>query len=198
MLPRTQKVRQRLLLKRTVFFEAFAVSVIGIPLGVLAGVGGIGVTLMLLGDKFKSMGFAVDMKLSVSPAAIIIAAIVALITVLISAWIPSRRATKVSAVEAIRQNIDVKNTKPVKTSKLTYKLFGLSGMLANKHYKRNKKKYRTTVLSLFMSIVLFVSASAFTDYLMETVGVGFGSVGYDLSMHASGNFLHSRAQLQTK
>ena len=174
-------------LKRMVFFEALSVSVIGIPFGVLAGVGGIGVTLFLIGDKFRSMGFPIDMKLSVSPAAIIIAIVVALITVLISALIPSKRATKVSAVEAIRQNIDVKNTKPVKTSKLTYKLFGLPGMLANKHYKRNKKKYRTTVLSLFMSIVLFVSASAFTDYLMETVGVGFGSVGYDLSMHASGN-----------
>ena len=170
-------------LKRMVFFEALSVSAIGIPIGVIAGVRGIGVTLMLLGDKFKSMGFGVDMKLSVSPAAIFIAVIVALITVLISAWIPSKRATKVSAVEAIRQNMDVKNTKPVKTSKLTYKLFGLPGMLANKHYKRNKKKYRTTVLSLFMSIVLFVSASAFTDYLMETVGVGFGSVGYDLTMH---------------
>lgn len=174
-------------LKRMVFFEALSVSAIGIPIGVIAGVGGIGVTLMLLGDKFKSMGFGVDMKLSVSPAAITIAVVVALITVLISAWIPSKRATKVSAVEAIRQNMDVKNTKPVKTSKLTYKLFGLSGMLANKHYKRNKKKYRTTVLSLFMSIVLFVSASAFTDYLMETVGVGFGSVGFDLTMNASGN-----------
>lgn len=174
-------------LKKMVLFEALTVSVIGVPLGVLAGVGGIGVTLMLIGDKFRSMGFPIDMKLSVSPAAIMIAAIVALITVLISAWIPSKRATKVSAVEAIRQNMDVKSTKPVKTSKLTYKLFGLPGMLANKHYKRNKKKYRTTVLSLFMSIVLFVSASAFTDYLMETVGVGFGSVGYDLSMHASGN-----------
>ena len=173
-------------LKRMVLFEALTVSVVGIPLGVLAGVGGIGVTLLFVGDKFRSMGFPIDMKLSVSPAAIVIALIVALITVLISAWIPSKRATKVSAVEAIRQNIDVKNTKPVKTSKLTYKLFGLSGMLANKHYKRNKKKYRTTVLSLFMSIVLFVSASAFTDYLMETVGVGFGSVGYDLTMHAPG------------
>lgn len=173
-------------LKRMVLFEALSVSVIGIPLGVLAGVGGIGVTLMLIGDKFRAMGFPLDMRLSVSPAAIIIAVVVALITVLISAWIPSKRATKVSAVEAIRQNIDVKNTKPVKTSKLTYKLFGLPGMLANKHYKRNKKKYRTTVLSLFMSIVLFVSASAFTDYLMETVGVGFGSVGYDLTMHVPG------------
>lgn len=174
-------------LKKMVLFEALSVSIIGVPLGILSGVGGIGVTLILIGDKFRSMGFPIDMKLSVSPAAIIIAVIIALITVLISAWIPSKRATKVSAVEAIRQNIDIKNTKPVKTSKLTYKLFGLPGMLANKHYKRNKKKYRTTVLSLFMSIVLFVSASAFTDYLMETVGVGFGSVGYDLSMHASGN-----------
>ena len=174
-------------LKKMVLFEALVVSIVGIPIGVIAGVGGIGVTLMLLGDKFKSMGFGVDMKLCASPASIIIAVVVALITVLISAWIPSKRATKVSAVEAIRQNMDVKNTKYVKTSKLTYKLFGLPGMLANKHYKRNKKKYRTTVLSLFMSIVLFVSASAFTDYLMETVGVGFGSVGYDLTMQASGN-----------
>ena len=120
-------------LKKMVLFEALVVSSVGIPVGVIAGVGGIGVTLMLLGDKFKSMGFGVDMKLSVSPAAIIIAVVVALVTVLISAWIPSKRATKVSAVEAIRQNLDIKNTKYVKTSKLTYKLFGLPGMLANKH-----------------------------------------------------------------
>ena len=174
-------------LRRMVLFEAMAVSVIGIPLGVLAGVGGIGVTLMFIGDKFRSMGFPIDMHLSVSPAAIIIAVIVALITVLISAWVPSKRATKVSAVEAIRQNLDVNaKGKEVRTPKLTYKLFGLPGVLAQKHYKRNKKKYRTTVLSLFMSIVLFVSASAFTDYLMESVSGGFGSVGYDLIMHASG------------
>ena len=176
-------------LRRMVLTEAMMVSVIGIPLGVLAGVGGIGVTLLLIGNKFQSMtGMPIDMRVSVSPAAIIIAVIVALITVLISAWIPSKRATKVSAVEAIRQNLDVNaKGKDVKTSKLTYKLFGLPGVLANKHYKRNKKKYRTTVLSLFMSIVLFVSASAFTDYLMETVTGGFGSAGYDLTMHASGS-----------
>ena len=175
-------------LRKMVLFEALAVSVIGIPFGVLAGVGGIGVTLMLIGEKFRAViGYPIDMKLSVSPVAIGVAAVIALITVLISAWIPSKRATKVSAVEAIRQNLDVRNTKPVKTSKLTYKFFGLSGVLANKHYKRNKKKYRTTVVSLFMSIVLFVSASAFTDYLMETVGVGFASAGYDMTIHISGN-----------
>lgn len=168
-------------LRRSVIFEALAVSVIGIPLGIISGIVGIGVTLYFVGNKFMILGFPVKMELSVSFASIVIAAIVSLITVLISAWIPSKRATSVSAVEAIRQNIDIHaQSKPVKTSKLMYKLFGLPGVLANKHYKRSKKKYRATIVSLFMSIVLFVSASAFTDYLMESVSGGFATYGYDL------------------
>jgi len=164
-----------------VFFEAFCVALIGIPIGVMAGIAGIGVTLMLIGNKFISLGMPIAMELSVSVNSIVIAIIVALITVLISAWIPSKRATKISAVEAIRQNRDIKaNNKPVKTSKLTYRLFGLPGMLATKHYKRSKKKYRATIVSLFMSIVLFVSSSAFTDYLMEAAGGGLRTNGYDL------------------
>ncbi len=173
-------------LRRMVLFEALTVSAIGIPIGILGGVGGIGITLLFIGNKFHSLGFTGDMKLSVSPASILTAAVVALITVLISAWIPSKRATKVSAIEAIRQNMDVTaKGKTVKTSRIIYALFGLPGVLASKHYKRNRKKYRTTVLSLFMSIVLFVSASAFTEYLMETVSGGFESVGYDLLYQAA-------------
>ena len=170
-------------LKKMVIFEALAVSAVGIPLGIIVGIGGIGVTLFIIGDKFSSlMGNGnVDMTLCVSWAAVIIAVLVALVTVLISSWIPSQRATRVSAVEAIRQNSDIKSTgKAVKTSKLTYMLFGLSGMIASKHYKRNKRKYRTTIVSLFMSIVLFVSASAFTGYLMESVGGGIGTNEFDL------------------
>lgn len=110
------------------------------------------------------------------------------ITVLISAIVPSKRATKVSAIEAIRQSKDI-NTKikKVRTSKLTYKLFGLSGMLANKYYKRSRKKYRATVLSLFMSVVLFVSASAFTGALTESVTDSFGRVEYDISLYGDTN-----------
>ncbi len=174
-------------LRRMVLFEALAVSAIGIPLGIIAGIGGIGITLLLIGDKFNSMvsGYPDPMRICVSWGAVIAAVIVALITVLISAWIPSKRATKISAVEAIRQNMDIKaKNKPVKTSKLTYKLFGLPGVIASKHYKRNKKKYRTTVISLFMSIVLFVSTSAFSDYLLESVTGGFEKSEYDLSFVA--------------
>lgn len=170
-------------LREMVFFEALAVAAIGIPIGIISGIGGIGITLKLIGNKFSfiSGNSNVEMRVCASWEAVLIAVVVALVTVLISAWIPSRRATKVSAVEAIRQNADIRATKkPVKTSKLVYRLFGLPGMLAGKHYKRNRKKYRTTVVSLFMSIVLFISASAFTDYLMESVSGGLRTDNYDL------------------
>ena len=95
-------------LRRMVTFEALAVSAIGIPLGIVVGIGGIGITLLLLGDKFSSIvGKAhVPLRLCVSWESVVIAAVIALITVLISAWIPSKRATRVSAVEAIRQSGD--------------------------------------------------------------------------------------------
>lgn len=169
-------------LRRMVLFEALAVSAVGIPLGILVGIGGIGITLLLIGDKFFSIvRVDIPMRLCVSWQAVVIAAVIALVTVLISAWIPSKRATRVSAVEAIRQSTDIKvSGRPVRTSKLAYKLFGLPGVLAGKHYKRNRKKYRTTVVSLFMSIVLFVSAAAFTDYMMESAEGGLASDQFDL------------------
>ena len=169
-------------LRRMVLFEALAVSIVGIPLGILVGIGGIGITLLLIGDKFFSIvRVDIPMRLCVSWQAVVIAAVIALVTVLISARIPSKRATRVSAVEAIRQSMDIKvSGRPVRTSKLAYKLFGLPGVLAGKHYKRNRKKYRTTVVSLFMSIVLFVSAAAFTDYMMESAEGGLASDQFDL------------------
>ncbi len=180
-------------LKKMVLFEALSVSAVGIPLGIFVGIAGIGITLLLIGSRFNLFGGSFDtpMRICVSLESIVIAVVVALITVLISAWIPSKRATKISAVEAIRQSSDIKaKNKPVKTSKLMYALFGLPGVLANKHYNRNRKKYRTTVLSLFMSIVLFVSASSFTDYLIESVEGGYASADYDLSYMTYDNELN--------
>lgn len=176
-------------LRQMVVSEALMVSAVGIPLGVLAGVGGIGITLFFVGNKFENLiGYPIPLRLSVSGLSLVIAVVIALLTVLISAVVPSKRATKVSAIEAIRQNKDI-NTKikKVRTSKLTYKLFGLPGMLANKYYKRSRKKYRATVLSLFMSVVLFVSASAFTGALTNSVTDSFGNVDYDILIHGYEN-----------
>lgn len=174
-------------LRQMVLFEAMFVSVIGIPLGLLAGVGGMGVTFHFIGKAFGTLtNYAVPLTLSVYPGAIVAACVITLATVLISAWIPSKRATMVTAVEAIRQSGDVKlsmrEQKKLRKAgaKLIYRIFGLPGMIADKYYKRSKKKYRATVVSLFMSIVLFVSASALTNYLTDTVESGFEKNGYDI------------------
>ena len=182
-------------LRKMVLFEALAVSAVGIPLGILVGIGGIGITLMLIGHKFNSMigGVPIPMRICVTWQGVLIAVIIAVVTVLISAWIPSIRATRVSAVEAIRQNADVKaKQKHIKTSKLTYKLFGLPGVLAVKQFKRNKKKYTATIVSLFMSIVLFVSASAFTEYLVDSVTTSMSTPAYDLTYRIAENQLNGK------
>ncbi len=65
------------------------------------------------GDKFSSItgNSNLDLTLCVSWQSVVIAVLIGLLIVLISAWIPSKRATKVSAVEAIRQNTDKSEAK---------------------------------------------------------------------------------------
>ncbi|HCW73031.1 MAG TPA: hypothetical protein DHM90_03675, partial [Clostridiaceae bacterium] len=121
------------------------------------------------------------LTLRLSPESLLLSAVLGLVTVLISAYIPARKASKVSAIDSIRQTDDIK-IKPgkVKTSRLTYKLFGFHGMLASKNFKRNRRKYRATVISLFMSVVLFISASSFSEYLNRSVSQVMELSSYDL------------------
>lgn len=158
-------------IRRCVLAEAGIVSAAGIPLGLLSGIAGMGVTLALVGDKFRNvLSSPYAMRLWVSAPAVVAAALITLFTVFLSVWIPSRRATRITAIEAIRQSREIAGgNKPVRVSKPVYRLFGLEGMLAKKYFKRSKKKYRTTVVSLTLSIVLFVSSSVFGSGLSSSV-----------------------------
>lgn len=175
-------------LRRSVLYEACVISAIGIPLGILSGIGGIGVTLFFLGDRFRGLVGAADlqMQLQVSWGSVGIAAATALLTVLISAWIPSRRAMRVSAMEAIRQNQDIGGKgKDVRVSKLTRRLFGLEGVLAKKYFHRGRKRYRATIVSLAMSLVLFISTSALCVNLTGSVDASANVSRYDLHVQLS-------------
>ena len=63
---------------------------------------------------FFDESYREPMRICISPAAVIAAIIIAFITIRISAWIPSKRATKITAVEAIRQSADIKQKKHIK------------------------------------------------------------------------------------
>ncbi|NLA83715.1 MAG: ABC transporter permease [Clostridiales bacterium] len=178
-------------LKNSVFFDAVVLAVIGIPLGVLSGIFGIYVTLYYVGNLFEyliSTAVKVPLTLSVSPLSVLSAVLIAFITIMISAYIPARRSGKMSAVEAIRQTSDIKlKEKQVRTLGITRKLFGLEGDLALKNIKRNSRRYRSTVISLFLSIVLFISASALATYLTESVKNIYQDDDFDLYHFSSVN-----------
>jgi putative ABC transport system permease protein len=167
----------------SVFFESFVIAAIGIPFGLLAGIAGIGTTLYLLKNQLTTImptDYTVTLSLSVSWPAIVIAAALALVTILISASIPARRSKRISAMDAIRQTTDIKLTaRKVKTSRLTRRLFGIEGDIALKNLKRNRRRYRSTVISLFISVVLFVSASAFSMYLKDSVSNVYDDTEFD-------------------
>ncbi|MHC1772155.1 MAG: ABC transporter permease [Flexilinea sp.] len=154
-------------LRNSVLFEGLCIGAIGIPLGVLVGIGSIGLVIPIVARNFGNILYStMSLTLSVSAPAIVVAAAVSLVTILISAYIPARKAANTPVMESIRQTNEVKTElKAVKTSKLTQRIYGLEGTLALKNFKRNKKRYRSIVLSLVLSVVLFVSASAFRTTL---------------------------------
>lgn len=156
-------------LRHTVFFEALVVGSIGIILGLLGAYVGIG-TVIFIVNKLLSNVFSVPLTLCTYPLFIIIPLIFIVITIIISAFIPAFKASKVSPISAIKQHDDIKiKGKKVKTGKWARKLFGIEGEIALKNIKRNKKKYRITIASLFISIVLFISFSSLLQY-------GFGGI----------------------
>ena len=166
-------------IKKSVFYEALVVGVIGIILGILGAYIGIGCVILIINNLISDM-LEYKLHLVTNPLFIIIPVIFMIIVIGVSAFIPSRRASKVSPIEAIRQNDDIKiNKKKIRTSKLVLKLFGIEGEIALKNIKRNKKKYRVTIVSLFISIVLFISFSSYMNYTLNTASSVMGEVPYD-------------------
>lgn len=174
-------------LSHTVFFEAVFVGVIGIILGILGAYIGIGCVILIINNLISDM-LEYKLHLVTNPLFIVIPVIFMIVVIGVSAFIPSRRASKVSPIEAIRQNDDIKiNKKKIRTSKLVLKLFGIEGEIALKNIKRNKKKYRVTIVSLFISIVLFISFSSYMNYTLNTASSVMGEVPYDYQISYFGD-----------
>ncbi|WP_017795425.1 ABC transporter permease [Oceanobacillus kimchii] len=172
--------------RNSVFFEGIIISLISIPLGVGAGLLGIGITLYFVNRILSEAQFDVDLQLIASFGSIGIAVVISFITIMISAYIPAIRASKVTAIDAIRQSKDIKLTKKkVKANPLVRKIFGYEAEIALKNLKRNKKRYNVTVLSLIVSIVLFLSVGYFSNTMTKSFELQSNQLNYDIAASSS-------------
>lgn len=99
---------------------------------------------------------------------IIISVILGFVTIYLSAFISAKRASRVNPIELLRNSAEIK-IKPnkLKVPKIISKLFKTGGILAYKNLKRSKKKYRTTVISIAVSVCIFITMNAYITNMFD-------------------------------
>ena len=180
-------------IKRSVLLEGLYIGIIAIPLGILLGIVAIIILLwivnLLMGDMMEGTEFVYN----VPGMAILISIAISGITIFLSCLIPAIKASRIPPIEAIRGTDDIKiKARKVKTSKLTKKLFGIGGVIASKNLKRNRKKYRTTVVSLVVSISIFIALSSFLTYGQMITGSYYTDLNYNIAVNGGNEALYEK------
>lgn len=171
---------------KIVFIEAIVVSVIGIPLGLITGTFAIDLIFKLIKYMFSSSVIAqLNLRVVYNPYVIILSALIVLLTILVSAILPALNAAKTPPLEAIKNSSSLKLGK-VKDSKWVRLLFKTEGVLAYKNLRRNKKKFRITLFSLIISVVIFISFSGFVELFIKANEASVGQVNYDVRLWKGG------------
>ncbi len=155
-------------IRKLVIIEVMIMATLGLLLGFTIGFLGIKLLYFVLNiliekliDLQASQGNAynipLQLKMVFNVSVILTTTVVTYIITYLGILRPARKAAKTSPIESIK-GIDevVYKKRNVKTSKLSKKILGIEGDLANKSLKRSRGRYRITIVSLTVSIVLFL------------------------------------------
>ncbi len=154
-------------IRKLVLREGFAVAAIAVPAGIILGLAGaiLMVKAMVsssmdgnrvLGEQMKAIFKSGDASL-VKGWVILLAAGVSLLTVFISLLSPMRKASKITAMEALRYQGGRKGKKE-RTSRKGYDALSIPRLTVS-NLGRNKRRTAVTILSLGATGVLFVAAA---------------------------------------
>lgn len=176
-------------IRHNVLFEGFVLGIIGIPAGILLGVGVIALLVVILNALLENMLNGISFVYAVPWWVAVISAVMSAVIILFSTLSSAFRASKIAPITAIRGNNDIKinknKRKSYKAPKFIKKLFGVGGEIAYKNLKRSKKKYRTTVISIIITVAMFISISTFIEYGLKIAGDHFKDMPYNITVHAN-------------
>jgi len=155
--------------------EASVLGAFGIIIGIIMGAILSGVILHFIDILMKNMidpfgnrlireGVKLYVKIPFNQILVVIGA--AYIIVFVSSLLPMRKINKMNIIDSIRNKANTKiKRKEVKSPKVIAKLFNTEGVLAYKNIRREKSRYKTIVVSLTISIILFLSVNGFINNL---------------------------------
>lgn len=173
-------------IKKNVFYEAFILGTIGIPLGILLGF--IASYVLVLVSNFllgNSLTEGLKLEFEFSWIAVLVALVLGIVTIYFSARKSAKKASKISPIDAIRNSESIKiKANKVKAPKIINKFFGIGGEISYKNLKRNRRKYRTTVISIVVSVFTFIALSTFVNSAFSTTRTNFDYLDYNISLSA--------------
>ena len=174
-------------IRHNVLFEGFVLGIIGIPAGILLGVGVIALLVVILNALLENMLNGISFVYAGPWWVAVISAVMSAVIILFSTLSSAFRASRIAPITAIRGNNDIKinKKKSYKSPKFIKKLFGVGGEIAYKNLKRSKKKYRTTVISIIITVAMFISISTFIEYGLKIAGDHFKDISYNITVHAN-------------
>ncbi len=177
-------------IKKNVIFEAMILGIIGIPIGILSGIFAVVVLIKIVNSLLGKYLLAhVDgISIKISGLAIILSVILGFLTIYLSANSSARRASKASPIDLLRNSDNIKiKAKKLKVPKVISKIFKTGGELAYKNLKRSKKKYRTTVISLAISIFIFITMNNFLVNAFDLSSNYYEDFDYNFRVYAREN-----------
>ena len=176
-------------IRQNVFYEASILGLIGIPLGLLFGL--LAAYILVIISNFflnKMMSGGLKLTFSYSPLVLLFTIGLGIITIYFSAFKSAKRASKISPIESIKNSADLKiKARKLKTPKLISKIFGVGGEISYKNQQRNKKKYRTTVISIAVSVCTFIALASFMSLAFQSIKEELGSSDYNIYLSVKNN-----------
>mgnify|MGYP002860345887 CR=1 FL=1 len=171
-------------IRKNVFFEAFVLGAAGLLLGLCLGVLAEYILVRLTDHMlFETYSEGFHVYFVISPLAIFAALLMGVITIYFSARKSAVRASKISPINAIRNIEDIKaDKKKLKIPGWVERRFGTPGVISYKSTKRSKKRFRTSQISIVVSVVVFISSVYFASMTYDTLESAYD---WDYSVSAS-------------
>ena len=173
--------------RKNVLFEATILALIGIPLGIFLGYFASFILVKISNIFLKELivteneiNFELVFDLNWMSAAI--SALLGMVTIYLSSLRIARKAAKVSPINSIRNSADIKiKAKKLKVPKIIKSIFKVGGEISYKNMKRNKKRYRVTIISIVLSIMVYISLTTFMQMMLKQIQLAVGKVDYDIA-----------------
>ena len=165
---------------KMVIIEAFMLSIIAIPIGIILSILFSNLIILIFNNILENI--IEPLSIYYYPSLIIVSLLFILFTIFISACIPALKASKLSPITGLKPVYNLKKSR--EKYPIIEKLFKEVGVLAYKNIKRNKNKFNSSIISMSISVILFIVFS----FLINNVVIATSDVlgeDFDITINIS-------------